>query len=124
MIYQPEPGPSRYVLKSSIDWHCSKFSIFNICSISALCSPQIILTRSPQTEVLIILNSKAHIIWPKTAQKGAQFFFLKKSHIFGKRRTIFDPPKFFIAFLCIYFLKMSNFEKKSVIFLFFFNIFP
>ena len=50
-------------------------------------------------EWLIILNSKAHLIWPKSAQKGAQYFFPKKSHIFGKRRTIFDPPN---NFYCIF----------------------
>ena len=50
-------------------------------------------------ELLIILNSKAHLIWPKSAQKGAQFFSPKKSHIFGERRTIFDPPN---NFYCIF----------------------
>ena len=50
-------------------------------------------------EWLIILNTKAHPIWPKSAQKGAQYFFPKKSHIFGKRRTIFNPPN---NFYCIF----------------------
>ena len=35
------------------------------------------------TECLIILNSKAHLIWPKSAQKGAQIFPSQKCYIFG-----------------------------------------
>ena len=58
------------------------------------------------------LSSKAHRIWPKVAQKGAQKNFLKKSHIFGKRRTIFDPPNNFYCIFIHEFFGDAKFEKK------------
>ena len=36
-------------------------------------------TLQRRAEWLIILNSKAHLIWPKSAQKGAQFFSPKSA---------------------------------------------
>ena len=75
-------------------------------------------------EWLIILNSKAHLIWPKSAQKGAQYFFPKKSHIFGKRRTIFDPPNNFYCIFIHEFFGDAKFKKKrSKIFYFFWVFF-
>merc|ERR1711994_259791 len=65
------------------------------------------------TEWLIILNSKAHPIWPKSAQKGAQYFFPKKSHIFGKRRTIFDSPNNFYCIFIHEFFGDAKFKKKK-----------
>ena len=77
-------------------------------------------------EWLIILNSKAHLIWPKSAQKGAQYLFPKKSHIFGKRRTIFDPPNNFYCIFIHEFFGDAKFKKKNLkffIFSGFFSIF-
>ena len=78
------------------------------------------------SECLIILNSKAHLIWPKSAQKGAQIFSPKKSHIFGKRRTIFDPPNNFYCIFIHEFFGDAKFKKKNLkffIFSGFFSIF-
>ena len=72
--------------------------------------------RLKWSEFLIILNSKAHLIWPKSAQKGAQYFFPKKSHIFGKRRTIFDPPN---NFYCIFIHEFFGDLKNLKIFIFY-----
>ena len=62
-----------------------------------------------RTECSIILNLKAHQSWPKSAQNGAQFFFSQKSHIFGKRCTIFNPKRLvFCIFTLKFFLKCQN----------------
>jgi len=76
-----------------------------------------------QAEWLIILNSKAHLIWPKSAQKGAQYFFPKKSHIFGKRRTIFDPPNNFYCIFIHEFFGDAKFKKENLIFFIFSGFF-
>ena len=73
------------------------------------------------TEFLIILNWKAHLLWPKRAQKSAQFFLPKKRHIFGKRRTIFDPSNSFYALI---FLENVKFCIFSLHFMGFLQNFP
>ena len=72
-------------------------------------------------EFLIILNWKAHLLWPKRAQKSAQFFLPKKRHIFGKRRTIFDPSNSFYALI---FLENVKFCIFSLHFMGFLQNFP
>ena len=44
-----------------------------------------VLLSESDSECSIILNSKVHQIWPKSAQNGAQIFFSQKSHIFGEK---------------------------------------
>ena len=56
--------------------------IWDICLLSENLLLCLILRFFPYSclaEFLIILNSKAHIFWPKRAQKGAQFFPTKKA---------------------------------------------
>ena len=77
-----------------------------------------------KTEWLNVLNSKAHLIWPKSAQKGAQIFFLKKCHIFGKKRTIFDPPNNYYCIFMHKFFGDVKFSKFFSIFYGFFLYFP
>ena len=55
--------------------------------------------KNSGTECLIILNSKAHLIWPKSAQKGAQIFPPKSAIFLVKSAQFFDPP---INFYCIF----------------------
>ena len=80
--------------------------------------------RYTTTEMPIILNSKAHIFWPKSAQKGAQFFSPKSAIFLVKSAQFLTPQTIFIAFLCINFFQISNFVKKKLIFQIFFYIFP
>ena len=73
------------------------------------CSAEFWLGWNQIPECSIILNLKAHQSWPKSAQNGAQFFFSQKSHIFGKRCTIFNPKRLvFCIFTLKFFLKCQN----------------
>ena len=68
-------------------------------------------------------TSKEHLICPKSAQKRCTNFFPKKPHIFGKRHTIFDPPKQFL--LHFYALIFFRYQILQFFFQFskFFSIF-
>ena len=71
----------------------------------------------------IILNSKVHLIWPKTAKKRTKrctkFFPQKSPFFFVKGAQFLTPQTIFIAFSCIIFLEMSNFAIFFCFFLFF-----
>ena len=53
-------------------------------------------------ELPIVLSSKSHIIWPKSAQIGAHFFLSKKCHNF------WSPKQFLLHFYALIFLQMVN----------------
>ena len=86
-------------------------------------SPLIIWSEKYMT---IVLSSKSHIIWPKSAQIGAHFFLSKKCHNFWSPKqfllhfyalSFFSDSKFvnFLLFFLIYFLFLANFTLKLVI---------
>ena len=67
------------------------------------------LNHETAAECSIILKSKVHQIWPKSAQNGAQNFFSPKEPYFWKKEHNFHPKTiFFYTFIHKFFWKCQN----------------
>ena len=96
------------------EWRLSPFWFLKFESVKKQRRHSSEITKQKLSGWSKFLSSKAHWIWPKVAQKGAQKKFLKKSHIFGKRRTIFDPPNNFYCIFIHKFFGVAKFFKKYI----------